>query len=157
MTETVPLEDTAELTRYIETRFHARHREQLPSLAEMAAKVEAVHAGDANVPNGLANVLRQMIDEMEEHMKKEETILFPAMRSGGAPGLETPISVMRADHADHDREIAEIRRLTGNLSLPGEVCGTWTALYSGLAEFVTDLEEHMRLENEVLFPRFEPQ
>jgi regulator of cell morphogenesis and NO signaling len=72
------------------------------------------------------------------------------------PGIEQPIAVMRADHAGHDREVAEIRRLTANLTLPEGACGTWTRLYEGLAEFIDDLSEHMRLENEVLFPQFEP-
>jgi len=155
MSDAAPIHDAAELTRHIETRYHARHREQLPPLAAMAAKVEDVHFGDEHVPAGLSDVLRRMIGEMEVHMKKEELILFPAIRRGGGPGIENPIAVMRADHDDHVTEVAEIRRLTGDLTLPEGACGTWTALYAGLDEFITDLEEHMRLENDVLFPQFE--
>lgn len=155
MSETAPLDDPAELTHHIETRYHARHREQLPRLTELAEKVENVHFGDEDAPAGLSEVLRRMIGEMEVHMKKEELILFPAIRRGGMPGIEQPIAVMRADHDDHDREIAEIRRLTGNLTLPTGACRTWTALYEGLTEFILDLEAHIRLENDVLFPRFE--
>lgn len=156
MTEDAAPTDPTALTRHIETRFHARHREHLPVLAAMAERVEDVHFGDDGVPEGLSVLLRQMIGEMEVHMKKEELILFPAIRKGGMPGIENPIAVMRADHAGHDREVAEILRLTGNLSLPDGACGTWTALYRGLAEFTADLTEHMRLENDVLFPQFEP-
>lgn len=156
MTETAPLEDAAALTRYIETRYHAHHREQLPPLAEMAAKVETVHSGDENAPKGLADILRRLIGEMEVHMKKEELILFPAIRKGGGPGIESPIAVMRADHDNHAAEVAEIRRLTGGPSLPEGACRTWAALYAGLSEFISDLEEHTRLENDVLFPQFEP-
>ncbi|WP_413868674.1 hemerythrin domain-containing protein [Albidovulum sp.] len=156
MTDIAPTDDAAELTLYIEQRYHARHREQLPRLASMAEKVENVHFGDENVPEGLAEILRRLIGELEVHMKKEELILFPAIRKGGVPGIEHPIAMMRADHDDHGNDVAEIRRLTGGLALPEGACGTWTALYSGLAEFVGDLEEHVRLENEVLFPPFEP-
>ncbi|RMF38243.1 MAG: hypothetical protein D6754_07890 [Alphaproteobacteria bacterium] len=155
MTDTAPTGDPAGLVRHIETRYHARHREQLPRLAELAEKVEAVHRGDGRAPAGLADLLRRMIGAMEVHMKKEELILFPAIRRGGMPGIENPIAVMRADHDEHDAEIAEIRRLTANLSLPDGACRTWTALYQGLAEFIADLEEHIPLENEVLFPPFE--
>ena len=49
---------------------------------------------------------------------------------------------------------AEATRLW--LTLPQGACRTWTSLYAGLDEFITDLEEHMRLENDVLFPQFEP-
>lgn len=156
MTETGPPQDPAELTRYIETRYHALHREHLPVLAQMAERVETVHFGDDHVPEGLSDLLERMIGEMEVHMKKEELILFPAIRKGGMPGLENPIAVMRADHDDHATEIKEIRRLTGDLTLPEGTCGTWNALYTGLTEFLGDLEEHMRLENDALFPQFEP-
>ena len=155
MTDAAPLHDPVALTRHIEARYHQRHREQLPPLVEMAERVEMIHFGDEDVPEGLSDLLRRMTGEMEVHMKKEESILFPAIRSGGGPGIENPIAVMRADHDDHDRDIAEIRRLTRNLTLPDGACGTWTALYSGLAEFIDDLSEHMRLENNVLFPHFE--
>jgi regulator of cell morphogenesis and NO signaling len=156
MPDVAPIHDAAELTRYIETRYHERHREQLPPLAAMAGRVETVHSGDDHVPDGLSSVLRRMIGELEVHMKKEELILFPAIRNGGGPGIANPITVMRANHDDHATEVAEIRRLTGDLTLPDDACGTWTALYAGLNEFITDLEEHIRLENDVLFPQFEP-
>ena len=151
-----PINDAAELTRYIETRYHQRHRAQLPQLAELAERIETVHSGDDNVPAGLADIVRRVIGEMEVHMKKEELILFPAIRKGGMPGLENPIAVMRADHDNHDRDIAAIRRLTKGPTLPENACGSWSALYAGLEEFLSDLAEHMRLENDVLFPQFEP-
>lgn len=152
---TAPIHDAAALTRHIETRYHARHREQLPALAAMAARVEDVHFGEPGVPDGLSLLLHRMSGEMEVHMKKEELILFPAIRKGGMPGIDHPIAVMRADHAAHDADLAQLRRLTADLSLPKGACGTWTRLYQGLEEFIQDLTEHMRLENDVLFPRFE--
>ena len=152
----VPIHDAAALTHHIETRYHARHREQLPMLAAMAERVEDVHFGDEGVPDGLSVLLQQMIGEMEVHMKKEELILFPAIRRGGGPGLETPIAVMRADHDDHQNEVAQICRLTHDLTLPPGACRSWTALYEGLGTFLRDLNAHIRLENDVLFPRFEP-
>lgn len=155
MTEAAPLHDVIRLTHHIEQRYHARHREQLPALADLASKVERVQANHADVPAGLADLLRRMIGEVEVHMKKEELILFPAMRKGGGPGIEHPIAVMRADHDGHDRDVAEIRRITGGPALPNGACRSWTALYEGLDEFVADLAEHMLLENDVLFPKFE--
>lgn len=156
MTNAPPTNDAAALTCYIETRYHARHRAQLPVLANMAENVETIHFGDAQIPEGLSDLLRQMIGEMEVHMKKEELILFSAIRKGGVPGIEAKIAAMRADHDDHGRAVEQIARLTGNLTLPDGACRTWTELYSGLADFIEDLTEHMRLENEVLFPQFAP-
>lgn len=156
MSETLPPADPAELTGYIEARYHARHREQLPDLAAMALRVERVHAASPGVPNGLGELLQHMIGALEVHMKKEELILFPAIRRGGRPDLENPIAVMRSDHEDHFAEAARIRALTNDLTLPEGACRTWTALYDGLAIFLADLDAHLKLENEVLFPEFEP-
>ncbi len=157
MTQSLRIDDPAALTRHIESRYHARHREQLPTLAALAARIETVHFGDDHVPEGLSDLLQRMIGAPEVHMKKEELILFPAIRRGGGLGIGTPIAVMRADHDHHSRDVAEIHRLTDGLSMPDGACRTWTALYAGLGEFHSDLAEHIRLENDVLFPPFETE
>lgn len=155
MTQSALPSDAADLTHHIETRYHARHREQLPRLIALAERVESVHADDDAAPAGLSQMLRRIHGDMEIHMKKEEMILFPAIRRGGMPGIEHPIAVMRADHAGHDDDIADLRAVTGGPTLPENACNSWTTLYRELGEFIDDLTEHMRIENDILFPQFE--
>ncbi|MSU91836.1 hypothetical protein GE300_19870 [Rhodobacteraceae bacterium 2CG4] len=155
MTEAAPIYDAAELTRYIETRYHARHRRQLTSLVKLAEMVEDLHCDDVGVPKGLADLLAEMVGEMEVHMRKEELILFPAIRRGGGPGIEDPLAAIRADHDGHAREISRIRSLTHDMNPPRGACTSWATLYAELAELVDDLTEHIRLENDVLFPQFD--
>lgn len=155
MGDAPPVYDAPELTRFIEARYHARHRDQLPELAALAAKVEAAHSGRPDAPAGLAKLLDQVIGDLNSHMRKEELILFPAIRMGGAAGLDQPIAVMRADHAEHEQLLHRIRHMTNGLALPRDACGNWSALYAGLTAFISDFAEHLRLENEVLFPMFE--
>lgn len=157
MTQSLRIDDPAALTRHIESRDHARHRELLPALAALTEKVEPVYFGEDCVPEGLSDLLQRMIGAPEVHMKKEELILFPAIRRGGGLGIGTPIAVMRADHDHHSRDVAKIQRLTDGLSMPERACRTWTALYAGLGEFHSDLAEHIRLQNDVLFPPFETE
>ncbi|MEI2687241.1 MAG: hemerythrin domain-containing protein [Cypionkella sp.] len=156
MTNEPPLDDPAALITFIEARYHQTHRAQLPDLAALALKVERVHGDRPDAPLGLGALLQRLIGALEVHMKKEELILFPAIRRGGGPGIENPIAVMRADLDDHQTEVAEIRRLTHDLTLPEGACRSWTTLYDGLGEFLRDLDIHIRLENDVLFPRFSP-
>ncbi|WP_218128935.1 hemerythrin domain-containing protein [Ruegeria marina] len=148
-------QDTDALIAHILTRYHAVHRSDLASLHPLAQKVETVHASDSEAPHGLAQALMTLWREMEDHMAKEEKILFPAMRAGGMPGIEHPIAVMRADHDDHAANIAHVRALTANLTPPDHACGSWRALYAGTEKLLDDLAVHIALENEVLFPRFE--
>ncbi|MGX0877863.1 regulator of cell morphogenesis and NO signaling [Roseovarius sp. MBR-154] len=157
MSDAAPTHDAADLTRHIETRHHARHRLQLSELVKLAEMVEDLHEPDRDVPEGLTSVLRRMRGNMEVHMKKEELLVFPLIRQGGGAVLAERITHMRADHDDHDCEIAKIRHLTDNLTLPEGACTPWATLYEGLAEFIADLSEHIRLENDVLFPQFEPE
>jgi regulator of cell morphogenesis and NO signaling len=77
------------------------------------------------------------------------------IRQGRRPGIDHPINVMRANHDHHAAEVARIRQITGDLILPEGACRKWTALYEGLGTSIEDLEGHMRLEYDVLFPQFE--
>lgn len=152
MTETAPIHDATDLTRHIETRYHARYRRQLSQLVRLAERVEDLHEPDRDVPEGLTAVLCRMIGEMEVHIKKEELLVFPLIRKGSGAVLAERIAALRADHDDHDRDLAEIRLLTGSLTLPASACTPWVTLYEGLAELIADLGEHIRLETDVLFP-----
>lgn len=135
-------------------RYHAVHRRELPELARLARRVEAVHRENPHVPAGLADLLEEMEQEMASHMMKEERVLFPLMLAG-KPGLGGgPIATMRHEHDDHGERLARIMELTGDAIPPTGACTTWRALYAGIRKFAEDLTEHVHLENNVLFPRF---
>lgn len=144
----------AELADHIEQRYHAALRRDLPPLLEAAQKVERVHADREAVPKGLANVLATFASELEQHMQKEERVLFPILRRGVRGAMvAAPVSVMESDHDTHAEHLATIRSLTNNLTLPDHACATWRALYHGLETLEADLMQHIHLENNVLFAR----
>ena len=149
----VPQESPA-LVDHIISRYHDTHRRELPELIQLARKVEKVHAKRSDVPRGLADLLERMSIELQQHMAKEELILFPAMKQSMAAGLDMPIARMRHEHDDHGAHLRELDRLTNGITVPSDACRTWQALYAGLAKLVDDLMEHIHLENNVLFPRF---
>ena len=78
MTENRPDRRRSALTRHIETRYHARHREQLPMLAAMAERVEDVHFGDEGVPDGLSILLQS--DDWRDGSAHEEGGVDPLSR-----------------------------------------------------------------------------
>lgn len=150
-----PAQDTAAIIDHIVSRYHEVHRRQLPELITLSRKVEHVHAGKTGVPAGLADLMQQALGELEVHMRKEELILFPAMRRHSEGQLDGPISQMRHEHIDHGAFIEQITEMTDNFTPPEGACGTWRALYAGAARFKDDLIEHIHTENNILFPRFE--
>ena len=156
-TDTDVPQETAALIDHILTRYQEMHLEDLASLMPLADRVERVPADDPEAPTGLAAAIRTLASEMEDHIAKEEMIVFPTVRASGGPGIEHPVAVMRAGHDDHSENIALIRRLTNDLTTPDHACGSWRSLYSGVAALFDDLATHIALVNNVLFPRFEPQ
>ncbi len=96
-----------------------------------------------------------MSDELEVHMRKEEQILFPLMRRGGHPMISQPIAIMLAEHDDHGAHLRSLETLTKDFTVPDDACPTWRALCVGAKKLADDLVEHIHLENNVLFPRFQ--
>jgi regulator of cell morphogenesis and NO signaling len=145
---------TEDLIALLEDRYHAVHRRELPELIRLARRVEAVHRDHPAAPHGLADRLERILGELEDHMQKEEQILFPLMRRGGHPMISQPIFVMTAEHDEHGANLRELERLTAGFEAPEDACPTWRALYAGAQKFAEDLTDHIHIENNVLFPRF---
>ena len=144
-----------ELIDHIVARYHEVHRAQLPELIRMARRVEAVHRDNPNTPHGLADALETMEQELLMHMHKEEAVLFPMLRAGGNSFVSQPIAMMRHEHNDHGEALEHLASLTNDITPPMGACNTWRALYTGLAQLREDLINHIHLENNLLFPRFE--
>lgn len=144
------------LIDHILARYHAVHRAQLPELIRMAHRVELVHREKPEVPAGLAQMLESIQEEMLDHMEKEEAILFPMLKAGGNPFVVNPIGIMRSEHVHHGKQLEKLAALTHDATPPDCACNTWQALYAGIAQFSDDLINHIHLENNVLFPQFEP-
>jgi regulator of cell morphogenesis and NO signaling len=141
------------LIAHVVDHFHAGHRAELPRLVAMAEKVERVHGDKPHCPAGLAEHLRVVAHDLEQHMQKEEVVLFPMIVAGAGPRAWAPIQCMTAEHDEHGRALARTRELAHGFVPPPNACGTWRALYLGLAEFEREVMEHVHLENHVLFPR----
>lgn len=143
----------AEMIDHIITRFHNRHREQLPELITLAEKVENVHGDRDDCPIGVAAQLEKIYSELSQHLMKEEQILFPMIKMGNYAMASMPIRVMEMEHDEAGQDVEVIKSLTNNCTPPSDACFSWKALYSGINEFIDDLMHHIHLENNILFPR----
>lgn len=146
-------QEPARLIAFIIERYHEPLRRDLPALIGSARLVEAKHEDDGLGPRGLAHHLEQMAIAMESHLTKEERILFPLIVAGRGAMALMPIKVMMAEHQDHGASLLRLRVLTHDFALPDGADAEWCALYQRLQAFEIDLEQHIALENDVLFPR----
>jgi regulator of cell morphogenesis and NO signaling len=156
----------AQLIQRIVRVHHRRVRQDLAALAEMAARLEQEHSGRSPELAPLARLIGELHREMFDHIGREEQVLFPfivRMEEEAAlrypsdhsclRSLRTPIARMMQDHCSAEEVLEELRQRTNDFTPPQESCATKRAVFAGLRTFGSDLREHLRLEDEVLFPR----
>jgi len=141
------------LVEHVLVTYHEAHRRELPDLVELAEKVARVHADKPEVPVGLAAHLVATQQALEEHMQKEEHVLFPAILRGARASLATPIQMMEAEHDEHGRSLRRLRELAQDYVPPAVACTSWRALLLRCEQLEADVMAHVQVENHVLFPR----
>jgi len=108
----------------------------------------------------------KMGSELLLHLVKEEQTLFPmitkmeeaAARHAAPPRLpfgtiQNPIGMMVFEHDEAETDLAQIRKISIEFTVPPDADASYHALYEGLKGFEQDMHEHVFLENFVLFPR----
>lgn len=160
---------TISLGRLIQHIVRVHHhcvRQELPKLAEMAAKVASKRSDYAPELAIVAELVEKLQVEMYAHIQKEEQVLFPFISQMDQESIVAyplahacfrsvtqPIFMMEQEHESADRIMAELIRLTDHFDPPSWACATHSALFFGLREFEADLRQHVHLENDILFPR----
>ena len=149
----------SELCDLIERTHHAFLRQELPRARELCARVVRAHGDRHPEVRRVAELLATFHEELESHMRKEEVVLFPLLRSferGDArAGLspDGPIDCMMREHDDAGATLARLRGLTSDFTPPTDACPTFRALYDSLASIERDMHTHVHTENWILFPK----
>lgn len=154
----------AELVDHLEATHHRYLHAELPRLEALAEKVASVHGSrHPELLDVLADV-KDLREDLEPHLMKEERILFPMIRelaaasaSGGSPvfhcgSLRNPISVMLAEHDATADLLERMLEHSGGYEVPADGCASFRALYEGLADLEADTHLHVHKENNLLFP-----
>jgi regulator of cell morphogenesis and NO signaling len=141
--------DDTRLIAHILERYHDVHRADLPDLVAVAD----VLAARGVVPE-LAGHLATMHAEIEAHLFKEEMRLFPMIEQGGGSLVGHLVDDMASEHESHRAAIARLGELVAQLP-SAEPDPAVATLRSGIGKLVADLHEHMRIEDDILFARFD--
>jgi regulator of cell morphogenesis and NO signaling len=145
-----------QLADYIVARHHVYVRQAIPQIVYHLDKVYHKHGERYAYVGEVYTLFRKVAVELEQHMLKEEKILFPMMsrveHMSGAQ-LAGPIHVMEAEHEEAGALLARIREITHDYTPPEDACTTHRLMLEELRGFEADLHEHVHLENHLLFPR----
>ncbi len=159
--------NATELIGYILLIHHFYVKNSMTSISDHLEKVATKHGENFPYMRRVLSLFTEVKQEMEAHMQKEESILFPrikeleaisANRNAGCMSdhfIMGPIEVMEAEHDHAGNILYEIRELTNNYTAPGQACTTFKVVLAELKEFEEDLHKHVHLENNILFPMAE--
>jgi regulator of cell morphogenesis and NO signaling len=152
-----------QLVNHIVTTHHYYVKKMMPVIAGHLEKVASKHGDSFPYMLRVKELFGIIHKEMDAHMMKEETILFPRIleveknsRQGtlvAANYISGPIDMMEREHEDAGDMLFAIRRLTNQYTAPTGACTTFRLCLSELKEFEDDLHVHVHLENNILFPK----
>ncbi len=149
------------LADYVEKKHHRYVKDKIVEIIPYLTKVTRVHGERHPELEEVLNLFRGCAEELTEHMEKEEQILFPFVRQMAtgdfkpAPfgSVQNPIGVMMDEHTNEGERFRRIAELTNDYTPPADGCSTYRVTYALLKEFEDDLQLHIHLENNILFPK----
>jgi len=108
----------------------------------------------------LRAAFRRLRAEMEGHMKREESVLFPAIldaqggeHSKGFGSIRNPIGMTEQEHHWETERLDKMRELAGDYKLPENASEKLRVLYRELEALEAAMHAHSHLESSILFAR----
>ncbi|WP_068616860.1 iron-sulfur cluster repair di-iron protein [Paenibacillus tuaregi] len=154
--------NSCDLIAHIVNKHHAYLRQELPHIEQNVNKVFRVHGQDEAHLAEVHRLFGQLKAELLEHTEKEEAEVFPKMvnwETAREPEtlvkLQASIAELEAEHDKAGSILKEIRALTQDFTPPAHACTTYRITYSRLEELEEMTFQHVHLENNILFPRYE--
>jgi len=150
------------LADFIANTHHEYIRENASVIRGLAEKVAQHHGSQHAELWPLSKRVTTLMDDLLDHIEKEEYRLFPQIKAlvledrETAPAAVSIKAVIKAMHAEHDHagdDLKYLRKITDDYTLPADACNSYTYLFEKLKEFEDDLFKHIHLENNILFPK----
>jgi len=154
------------LSDYIVNTHHRYVKENAELINGLAQKVANHHGENHPELHKLAQSTHHFLQDLINHMAKEEGILFPAIKEAVSRknnpnykgdyqkgSVKQPIMMMQKEHEISGEDLSFFRKLTHDYTLPEDACNSYNYLFQKMQEFETDLQQHIHLENNILFPK----
>ncbi|NBG88664.1 iron-sulfur cluster repair di-iron protein [Isachenkonia alkalipeptolytica] len=146
-----------ELMDHIIQTHHEYLRANLPRIQSLTDTIFRVHGENHyQMLHFVKESFNALKKELEAHLEKEETDLFPKMREYeqgrlDKAAMETTIQELEQEHDAAGDILKDLRRKTKGFTVPAGACNTFVFAFEKLEELEKDLFQHIHLENNMLF------
>lgn len=153
-------ESYSKLIEYVVNTHHGYLNETLPRLSELTTKILRVHGVNHPELAEVHKLLHSLKMELEQHLIKEEEIVFPMIvqyeSAGNKEILKNAVEKIIELEGEHEGAgfiLKKLREITGNYQVPKDACSSYKMTYKILQEVEDDTFKHIHLENNIMFPR----
>lgn len=151
-----------ELISHIVETHHGETFRLLKEIDPLMVKVFRVHfSHDPELLMKVHSLFGKLKCELEEHLLKEENILFPLMikydkakDEKEKKEIEEDIRIIVNEHEAAGDILKELAEVTDDYKVPDWGCISFKLLYDYLHDLEKDLFIHIHKENNILFPRY---
>ena len=148
------------LADYIVNTHHKYVLKTLPDLVFYTTKIASVHGHSHPELVQVAKLFEEISRELQQHLYKEEEVLFPAIKSAVHNStvelrsiITSEIARMSNEHEFAGGAMDKINELTGGYRVPQDGCNSYQVAFKMLKQFEDDLHIHVHLENNILYPK----
>ncbi len=152
--------DPVFLSDYIVNTHHKFVLKNLPDLVFYTQKIADVHGENHPELMEVADLFAKINDELLQHLKNEEDVLFPAIKEAVQTNsakakltIKSEIERMTDEHEFAGGAMDHINVITKAYQVPAEGCNTYRVAFDLLEKFEDDLHTHVHLENNILYPK----
>lgn len=149
--------ETADLVRVMQVRYHEPLLGELDRLTRQTRKTAIADRGQHPILMIIAQLVARLTIELADRISHEERAVFPAILAKTTDPVMPPASPSDAQ-ALPGQLLDDIRTLTDNYVHQGEDGdAAIRPLFLGLQMLDMDIQEHLHVENHLLFPRARSQ
>lgn len=154
------------LVDYILQNHHFYITDALPRMMGLLEKVVIEYGLAHPYLEEVFQAFRSLSMHLLSQMRKEEVILFPYITVLAKPkdkakqipcwhgtSLTALLQEIEAAHHTIEQNLADIRKLTQNFTIPPQVCNSYDMLFQWLSTFEKAIYQHEYLGNNILFPK----
>lgn len=143
--------DLPKLLYFVKESCHENLHVTLNELRDMTGEIEKNKNHVKGFPIQLPVFLKDFIRKLQRHLALEENNVFPLLGKGTS-SISAFLMHLRDDHDDIQNDLLQIRTMTKNYELPIELDKFFKAFYVKLVELDRILQNHIQIENSILFP-----